>query len=79
MPKITAPTSFTAGRKQTINGTVYNPGDTIPNAVVKTLKNLSALLGNREIIPNADPHKRKTLLKSPAPTDIGSVLRKDIP
>jgi hypothetical protein len=79
MPKVTAPTSFTAGRKQTINGTVYNPGDVIPNSVAKSLKNLSALLGNRDIIPSPDPYRRRTRPSTATPTDIGSVLRKDIP
>ena len=79
MPKVTAPTSFTAGRKQTINGTVYNPGDAIPNAVAKGLRNLSALLSNRDIIPVPDPFGRRTKSSTATPTDVGSALRRDIP
>jgi hypothetical protein len=79
MPKVTPPTSFTAGRKQTINGTVYNPGDVIPNAVAKGLHNLSALLGNRDIIPTPDPFSRRTRPSTATPTDMGPKTRSGIP
>lgn len=78
MPKVTSPTSFTAGRTLTLNGTTYTPGQTIPNATVKSLKNLSALLGNRDIIPNVDPHSRKTRLSTPTPTDLTPGVRAGI-
>ena len=78
MPKYVVPASYTSGRKQTLAGTVYNPGDTIPNAVVKGLKDLSALLSNREIIPNVDPHSRRTKVSTPTPTDVPPVVRKSM-
>ena len=73
---IKALTSFTAGRKVTINGTTYQPGAAIPNAVVKTVKCLSALLSSRIIIPNVDRHGRRTRLYKGAPTDISPAERK---
>lgn len=62
------PTSFTAGRKIVLGGTTYAKGATIPNSVVKGLKRLSALLSRRLIIPNVDPHYRRTALSKPTPT-----------
>ena len=75
---IKVPASFTAGRKVTLEGTTYQPGDAVPNAVVKKVKALSALLGRRILIPNLDPHRRnKMKLKHTGPTDLGgSRLRK---
>lgn len=49
---------------------VYAVGDLIPIGVIRTLNNLSALLGSRRIIPNVDPHYRKTKLTTGAPTDV---------
>lgn len=71
--------SYTAGRTITLGGTTYAPGATIPAATVKALKKLSALLSNREIIPNVDPWKRKGKLKTPTPTDMSPVQRRALP
>jgi hypothetical protein len=77
MPKYRIPSSYTCGREGLkINNTVYHKGDAIPAATVKSLKKVSALLGNRDIIPDVDPHYRKTKLKTPAPTDVPPVVRK---
>jgi hypothetical protein len=77
MPKYVIPASYTCGREGTkINGTTYHKGDVIPPATVKALPNLSALLSNRDIIPNVDPRSRKTKLATPTPTDIQPVVRK---
>jgi hypothetical protein len=77
MPKYVVPTSYTCGREGTkIGATVYHKGDAIPAATVKALPNLSALLSNRDIIPNVDPHSRKTRLSTPTPTDVPPVVRK---
>jgi hypothetical protein len=54
----------------------YAKGDVIPNATVKNLKNASALLSRRWIIPNFDPFFRKTKLTTPTPTDVSSNTRK---
>jgi hypothetical protein len=48
----------------------YNLGDVIPNATVKAIKHVSALLSRRWIIPNWDFHYRKTLSTTPTPTDV---------
>lgn len=75
--KLNAPTSFTAGRKVTINGTTYQPGATIPPATVKSVRALGALLSSRIIIPNVDPHRRmKYRLRTPTPTGVGTLFRK---
>jgi hypothetical protein len=69
---IKVPTSFTAGRKVTLFGVTYQPGDAVPNSVVKKVKALSALLGRRILVPNLDPHSRnKMRLKHTGPTDLG--------
>lgn len=57
---------------------VYEPGNTISNATVKKIQHLSALLGNRSIIPNIDPFRRKTKLSTPAPTDLGPSMKKTL-
>ena len=59
MPGLKVPTSFTAGRKLTINGVTYQPGDVVPNEEVKSVKRLSSLLSRRYLIPNADLHDRR--------------------
>jgi hypothetical protein len=76
--KLTIPTSYTAGRKVTLFGTTYQPGASIPAGTVKTLRNLSVLLGRRLIIPNADPHNRRNRLRTPTPTDISAVFRRKL-
>lgn len=76
MAKWRAPASYTAGRKLTIAGTTYAAGATISNATVKAIKHVGALLSNRDIIPNVDPHYRKGKVKTPTPTDMPAVRRK---
>ena len=77
--KLNPPSSFTAGRKITINGVTYQPGATIASAVVKSIRNLSSLLSSRRIIPNVDPHRRmKARLRTPTPTDVSAQLRKKL-
>lgn len=56
------PTSFTAGRKLTLEGTTYQPGAVVPNAAVKKIKNLSAYLSRRIIIPNVTTRQSKNHL-----------------
>lgn len=77
--KLNPPTSYTAGRKITIDGVTYQPGAAISAAVVKGIKRLSALLSKRLIIPNVDPHRRmKARLRTPTPTDVSAQLRKKL-
>jgi hypothetical protein len=76
MPKKVVPTSYTAGRDIRLSGTVYTKGQTIPNATVKAQKALSRLLSRRFIIPDKDPHGRKTKLRTPTPTDVNPSFRK---
>lgn len=75
---IKKPATFSAGRKVVIGGTTYQPGDAIPNATVKAIKHLSALLSRRFIIPNLDPYRRRTKLSTPTPTDIQVTVRKTL-
>lgn len=67
MPAFVHPTSYTAGKKVTLLGVSYLPGATVPNDVVRSIKNVSALVSKRILIPNADPHKRKTKASTPVP------------
>lgn len=67
MPAFVQPTSYTAGKKVTLLGVTYQPGAAVPNDVVRTLKDASALVSSRILIPNTDPHKRKTKKSTPAP------------
>lgn len=53
----------------------YEPGDAIPNATVKTVKHLGALLGKRSIIPNVDPLNRRGRLRTPTPTDLSPGMK----
>lgn len=71
-------TSFTAGRRIKLGGVTYERGDAIPNAQVKGLKKLSALLSHRWIIPNRDPAFRKTLPHVPTPTALGVKERRGL-
>ena len=61
--------SFVAGRKMTLNGITYQPGDAVPNAVLKPIKHLSCMISKRFLIPNQDPHQRTTDASTPTPTD----------
>lgn len=58
-----------------VGAVVYAPGDTIPNATVKKIKHLGALLGNRSIIPNVDPHGRRGKSKTPSPIDLSPGMK----
>jgi hypothetical protein len=63
----------------TTHAITYALGDSIPNATVKGIKDLSALLSRRWIVPNVDPNYRKTPLTTPTPTDVAPpIIRKAI-
>lgn len=76
---IKQPTSYTARKRVSLDGTVYEPGDTVPNAVVKELRTLSALVSSRVLVPNEDPHGRRGRLGTPTPTDFTARSRAAIP
>lgn len=78
MPSIRKPSAFTAGKKIKIFDKVYQPGEAIPIAVIRKLRNLSSLLGSRRIIPDKDPHGRKTRPTKGTPTDIPASMRKSL-
>lgn len=68
---ILSPTSFTAGRRVKILGVTYQPGDAVPNAVVKTLRRMSALINRRILVPNTTLRGSKHSLPAvPAPNDL---------
>ena len=69
------PTSFTAGRKITIGGTTYQPGDPVPNATVKALPRLGALLSNGMILSNIDPYARKSKATTHDPNYLNPTMR----
>lgn len=72
-----ATTATAAGVTATVTpvAKTYGIGQTIPNAVVKALIRLSALLSRRWIIPNADSTYRKTKPSTPTPTSLDPVER----
>ena len=76
MPVLQIPASYTARKRVVLNGTVYAPGATIPNATVKGLKRLSMFLGSRIIVPNIDPYQRQNKIGFPTPTDLGPAARR---
>jgi hypothetical protein len=77
MPVRQVPTSYTARKKVTLGGVVYQPGADVPIAVVKVQPNLSALVSSRVLVPNVDPHQRKKYkLGTPTPTDYPASVRK---
>lgn len=69
MPAFVQPESYTARRQISLEGVTYEPGDTVPNEVVRTLPKLSALVSARILVPSTDPHQRRTKLTTPTPTD----------
>jgi len=77
---IKVPASFTAGRKVTINGTTYQPGAAVPNAVAKTVRNLSSLLARRYLVPNVEQNDRRgQKFKHFGPSSLGiTALRKKL-
>lgn len=76
---IRKPTSFTAGRKVKLqNGTTYQPGDTVPNAVAKATRHLSALIARGILKPNARTNRTKGKLATPQATHINPKMRKTL-
>ena len=80
MPAFAKPTSFTAGKRVNLKGTVYEPGDAVTWANLKGVRNVSSLVSARILIPvPGDPHHRRTILSCPTPTDMpASVLKETI-
>lgn len=79
MTAFVQPGSFTAGKHITLLGDAYQPGDTVPQATIKALRNLSALVSNRTLIPDVDPWGRHNRLTTPTPTDFPAAVRDEIP
>lgn len=76
---IKKPTSFVAGRKVKLqNGTTYQPGDAVPNAVAKATKHLSALIARGIIRPNARLNRSKGKIATPQATYINPSMRKGL-
>lgn len=77
---IKTPASFTAGRKVTINGTTYQPGASVPNSVVKTIRHLSSLLARRILVPDVEQNNRRgQKFKLFGPSSLGiTALRKKL-
>lgn len=77
MPALQRPTSFTCGREGLkIDGTTFHTGDTVSVAVAKKVRNLSALVSSRALIPNVDPHQRKGKAKTPRPVTMAGAARR---
>jgi hypothetical protein len=73
------PTSFTAGRKVTLFATTYQPGDVVPNSEVKKVRNLSALLSKRILVPNVTTtQSAHNLLKHQSPTTLNPQQRRGL-
>lgn len=64
------PTSFTAGRPITLEGTLYALGATIPTAVVARVRRVNGLLSRRWIIPVVDPYFSRLRKTTPRPVDL---------
>lgn len=79
MPAYRTPETFTARKRLTLFDVVYEPGDSIPSDVVKEVMRLSALLSSRAIIPDPDPHYRRTMPERGTPTDVPPAARATIP
>ena len=76
---IRKPTSFVAGRKVKLqNGTTYQPGDAVPNAVVKGTRHLSALIARGILRPNARLNRTKGKITTPQATYINPSMRKTL-
>jgi hypothetical protein len=76
---VQAPQSFKAGRTLKIGATTYQPGAVVPNASVKNLGNLSALLGSGDLVPDRPLRSGTNRAKVSTPFDISPGLRKKIP
>jgi hypothetical protein len=61
------PTSFTAGRDITLEGTTYARGATIPGAVVARVRRVSAYLSRRWILPHPEGYLSKVRSKVTRP------------
>lgn len=73
------PSSFTAGRRVKLLDTTYQPGDAVPNSVVKGLRRLSALVSRRILVPNVTLREsRDGRTRVPTPSDIGPNQRKGL-
>lgn len=70
-----APTTYTVARKLKVNGTVYNPGQTIAPDVMAHIRGIDGLLSRKFIIPTPDPHGRKTKPETPAPVTTPAPFR----
>lgn len=79
MPAYVVPDSYVAGKRVTLDGVTYEPGDVVPNETVRGIKRLSALLGNRTLIPRPDPHHRRTRETVAAPSDVPAQVRPLLP
>lgn len=66
------PTSFTAGRRLTLEGTTYNVGDAIPNAVVARTHGVNGYLSRRWIIPTPEHKGLRVNAAKPRPTHLNS-------
>lgn len=72
------PTSFTAGRRVVLGSTTYEPGDTVPNATVKGLADLAALVSRRILIPDAPIRAGTNRAKRSTPGYISPSMRKGL-
>ena len=80
---------YTVARPFTASGVDYTVGQQLPDEVARTLK-LSALLSNRQLLPDIDPHARRgaptarrsmptTIVPKAYPLDGGAGLRSGEP
>lgn len=72
---IRKPASFVAGRRIVLNGAIYLPGAAVPNAVVKTIKRLDALLSCGKIVSNLDPYNRKKRAGTTSPVSFNPATK----
>jgi len=76
---IRKPASFVAGRKVKLqNGTTYQPGDAVPNAVAKATRHLSALVARGILRPNARMNRTKGKVSTPQASYINPKMRKSL-
>lgn len=79
MPRQQVPTSFTAGRPLSIDGTSFAPGDAVPATTVAALRTASALLGRGQLVPNTQliVHRPTSLgTAEPGPKDLSPAIRR---
>ena len=76
---IRKPASFVAGRKVKLqNGTTYQPGDAVPNAVAKATKHLSALISRGILRPNARLNSTKGRIENSQPSYLNPKMRRSL-